>query len=245
MDQTGGSAVSQVTYYGRDPEVEREVTRRARQQEMEEFEQCTFEPAILPEGHAAASQQDVCINGFQQFVERQERARREELDKKKRETEVHRVKPSAKSNVKERDKQGKLITVVEPFKLSTGVGRTQRTDGDKYTYKPRTNESNRDRVLERVLEEMEDDEVSGVTDGRYTNDSMLRSRAGELGGYQGYQGRSLYSAPKRSASAPHAPHVDPHAANFSVDAGFPEEGSIAQASNPSLFFGPGSEVALG
>ena len=107
------------TYY----EQRREQTLRQKAYEEQKIsEECTFKPRILSRSraiadtglstsHVAASEtEDRPISGFQQFVQRQEHARRVEAEKRRREEQISQVKPSAITNAKKMDDHSRVCT---------------------------------------------------------------------------------------------------------------------------------------
>eukprot|EP01059_Diplonema_ambulator_P009960 TRINITY_DN19941_c0_g1_i1.p1 TRINITY_DN19941_c0_g1~~TRINITY_DN19941_c0_g1_i1.p1 ORF type:complete len:642 (+),score=141.20 TRINITY_DN19941_c0_g1_i1:72-1997(+) len=147
----------QTTPYGKNTEV-LESARRKRMQELKvEEEECTFQP-VTNGGKVPVVNYDSDVSGMQQFLLRQEQARRKEADRKRREAELCQVKPSAISSVKRRDECGRLHTVPKPFKLSES--RHPPPARESYTFHPHTNEAKRDDLLRRVLEEINENTPS-------------------------------------------------------------------------------------
>ena len=96
--QNGGDPdVSQFSYYGRDPEKQRDAIRAAQEGYSEEDKHLTFQPVINPNSRHISSQgrsatsQDVPICGFQTYIKRQESARRDREDKENRRNNLNRV----------------------------------------------------------------------------------------------------------------------------------------------------------
>eukprot|EP00756_Hemistasia_phaeocysticola_P006313 Hpha_TRINITY_DN13770_c0_g1::TRINITY_DN13770_c0_g1_i1::g.142437::m.142437 len=135
----------------------RERERRVRDELLEEQQaevlaQCTFQPRLAPTPATAGPAPRV--PGLNQYLQRQERARAKEDDRRRREESAHRVKPSALHDAVQQDLGGRVYTVARPFALATSNKRS--SSAPPPSFHPSTNEGERQRVLQRMLEEDED-----------------------------------------------------------------------------------------
>ena len=132
--------------YAKSDEALQAVIRQRQPELKREADECTFHPKTNRPPSPALQRHvsDQSISGFQQFVQRQEYARRCDADRKKREENLHKVKPTALANLQRRPDGRALSTQVEPFKLSSGMVRQEHKEPE---HKPRTNEMYRDDVL--------------------------------------------------------------------------------------------------
>eukprot|EP00755_Sulcionema_specki_P002105 Sspe_Gene.3350::Locus_1105_Transcript_1_1_Confidence_1.000_Length_2273::g.3350::m.3350 len=132
--------------YGRNTEKLREAEQRKQQRLMEESEECTFRPAIT---HRRSSKPPrPPVPGMVQYLELRNTARKVQEEKKRREEEAHKVKPSAIAAAQRRDLGGKLCTIPQPFRLSTGTGHHSCSE-PLAPFRPQTND--RRDVLQRLL----------------------------------------------------------------------------------------------
>eukprot|EP01060_Flectonema_neradi_P031037 TRINITY_DN4614_c0_g2_i2.p1 TRINITY_DN4614_c0_g2~~TRINITY_DN4614_c0_g2_i2.p1 ORF type:complete len:587 (+),score=80.35 TRINITY_DN4614_c0_g2_i2:242-2002(+) len=135
-------------FYSKSDETMQALIRKRQQELKPEADECTFRPQTNRSPSPALQRHvsDQSISGFQQFVQRQEYARRCEVDRKRREENLHKVQPTALANLQRTADGRALSTQPEPFKLSKST-RPQKEKEDEASHQPRTNEKNRDRVL--------------------------------------------------------------------------------------------------
>eukprot|EP01062_Namystynia_karyoxenos_P019808 TRINITY_DN17477_c1_g1_i2.p1 TRINITY_DN17477_c1_g1~~TRINITY_DN17477_c1_g1_i2.p1 ORF type:complete len:718 (+),score=192.06 TRINITY_DN17477_c1_g1_i2:78-2231(+) len=152
-----GSRRLGATLYAKRPDAARNAERMRDAAQLREFQECTFRPQLAPGRGEAAADPPPRVAGMSQFVRRQQTAQEMERERREREENAHRVR-GAHGAVRE-DLAGRRYTVPEPFAFEGGA-RKRSASVPVHTFQPRTNETERRRVLRKVL--AEDEECSGA-----------------------------------------------------------------------------------
>eukprot|EP01065_Artemidia_motanka_P027388 TRINITY_DN32590_c0_g1_i1.p1 TRINITY_DN32590_c0_g1~~TRINITY_DN32590_c0_g1_i1.p1 ORF type:complete len:738 (+),score=221.45 TRINITY_DN32590_c0_g1_i1:62-2215(+) len=148
-EKRGGSRTVNGVPYAKNPRVLQDAERLWSERLQEKEEDFKFRPHVIPRPDPTGP---VRVAGMAQFLHRQGQAKEMEAERRRRAEDAYRVKGSALSQAHREDRGGGVHTVPQPFALSTG-SRKRSSSAPVYSFRPRTNEAQREAVLRRMLQD--------------------------------------------------------------------------------------------